>query len=55
MKCPVCKAYSDVLETRTRKDSTTRRRYVCGNMHRFTTVEVVIPSKPMKEKIDELV
>lgn len=54
MKCPVCKAFSDVLETRKRMDNTTRRRYVCGNMHRFTTLELVVPSKPKKEKNREL-
>ena len=37
MKCPLCKAASEVLETR----GSTRRRQ-CFNYHRFTTVELVI-------------
>lgn len=53
MKCPMCKAYSDVLDSRMKADNTRRRRYVCGNMHRFTTLELVVPSKPKKEKADD--
>jgi len=37
MKCPLCKAASEVLETR----GGTRRRQ-CFNEHRFTTTELVI-------------
>lgn len=54
MKCPVCKAYADVIDSRMRADNTRRRRYMCGNMHRFTTLEIVIPSKPKEEKRNEL-
>lgn len=42
MKCPECGKWADVLETRrvTRfKPNFTRRRYECGNQHRFTTRE----------------
>lgn len=38
MKCPICNADSRVVETR---DSGTRRRRECFNLHRFTTIEVV--------------
>jgi len=41
MKCPVCGTYTEVLETRKRSDNVTRRRYLCANMHRFTTLERV--------------
>jgi len=43
MKCPRCNAWADVLETRTKEDNTKRRRYECGNGHRFTTFEYVAP------------
>jgi transcriptional regulator NrdR family protein len=55
MKCPLCKAYSDVLETRKRMDNTTRRRYVCGNMHRFTTIETIVKyDKPPIEAVRQV-
>ena len=38
-KCPRCNVWADVLETRARPDGTTRRRYQCANLHRFTTIE----------------
>jgi|GEM_PF-2004807 transcriptional regulator NrdR family protein len=41
MNCPLCKAWSTVLETRTRQDNTRRRTLECGNLHKFTTVERV--------------
>lgn len=43
MKCPQCQAWTElkVRETRTRQDGSKRRTYVCGNEHRFTTVERV--------------
>lgn len=51
MKCPVCKAWTEVLETRKRADGVTRRRYVCANTHRFTTLEVIVEDKSkLKEK-----
>ena len=39
MKCPRCNSWAQVLETRTKEDATVRRRYECGNLHRFTTIE----------------
>ena len=38
MKCR-CGAWCDVKETRERGDGTMRRRYVCANGHRFSTLE----------------
>lgn len=50
MKCPFCKAWATVLETRTRSDGVMRRRYVCANIHRFTTHEIVVrDQKQIKE------
>lgn len=42
--CPACNAWTEVLETRT-KDNIVRRRYRCANEHRFSTKEVIVPSK----------
>lgn len=42
MKCPDCKTkVIMVLETRPRANGDRYRRYECGNLHRFTTVERV--------------
>jgi transcriptional regulator NrdR family protein len=42
MKCPQCKTWAEVLETRTRKtDGVVTRRYECANLHRFSTEERV--------------
>ena len=46
MKCPACKAWSTVKETRERQDGTVRRRYQCANLHRFTTSEAPIQPEP---------
>lgn len=40
MKCPECRKPADVIETRD-KGVYTRRRYVCFNEHRFSTMERV--------------
>lgn len=40
MKCPVCGAWSEVLDTREGQNESTKRRRRCGNGHRFTTLEV---------------
>lgn len=45
MRCPDCGAWASVLETRSSPTLTTRRRYECANMHRFTTLETVVPAK----------
>ena len=37
--CPQCRAWSLVRKTIRNKNGTTRRRFVCGNLHRFTTLE----------------
>lgn len=42
MKCPKCGAWAMVLDTRTAKATNVkRRRYECGNLHRFATMEYV--------------
>ena len=41
MKCPVCKAWVECIESRPKPNSTRYRRYECGNGHRFTTIEQV--------------
>lgn len=45
MKCPTCKAWTAVKETRQKPDGTAYRRYECANLHRFSTSERVIPAK----------
>ena len=50
MRCPQCNTYTEVLETRTRLDNVVRRRYLCANMHRFTTLEVALEDRKVKEK-----
>lgn len=39
MKCPECNAWSTVLETRTRADGSRRRTFLCGNEHKFNSIE----------------
>ena len=41
MKCPECGTWTEVLDTRMRKDGSRRRRYQCANLHKFNTVERV--------------
>jgi len=47
MNCPECGVWSVILETRS---STTRyrRRRECGNGHKFTTEEIVVPQEQIK-------
>lgn len=40
MKCPVCGAWTEVLDTREGRNESVRRRRQCGNGHRFVTLEV---------------
>lgn len=55
MKCPECKAWALVLQTRTRKtDGAVTRRYECANLHRFSTLERVVVLKNNVEKRNEL-
>ena len=41
MKCPTCKAWVEVKETRSKPNNETYRRYQCANEHNFSTKEVV--------------
>lgn len=42
MKCPQCGAWTQVKETRTKKnENIVTRRYECANLHRFSTEETV--------------
>lgn len=50
MKCPVCGAWVECMETRTRNDNTRYRRYQCANLHRFATTETVAKVIQPKEK-----
>lgn len=44
-QCPVCSAWTDILESRKVTPTTQRRRYQCANNHRFITVsEEVVES-----------
>lgn len=49
MKCPICDAWTDTLETRTRADGTKRRRYECANGHRFSTLETFYLSEDTRD------
>jgi transcriptional regulator NrdR family protein len=49
MKCPECKAWTSVKETRKRSDGSTYRRYECANLHRFNTREFVVPSRKTEQ------
>ena len=42
MTCPECGKYTEVLETRENPKGV-RRRYMCANLHRFTTQEALVP------------
>jgi hypothetical protein len=58
VKCPVCDTWVRNLETRSRPDNTTYRRYECANEHRFVTKEkierVIVASQIKKRKKHEL-
>lgn len=45
MRCPFCGAVTDVVESRY-TDGVTRRRRLCFNEHKFTTLE-----KPVLDKV----
>jgi len=50
MKCPLCQAPTEVLETRHYKSKTTvKRRYQCFNLHRFTTLESIVSTAATTE------
>lgn len=44
MTCPECNKYTEVLETRENPKGV-RRRYMCANLHRFTTQEALVPQQ----------
>ena len=49
MNCPECDAWSTVIETRT-TPVRYRRRRECGNGHKFTTEETIVPPEKMEEE-----
>ena len=38
MPCVVCGAWTEIVESRVVTENTRRRRYECGNGHRFVTL-----------------
>lgn len=54
MKCPHCKAWTEVLETRGRPHNETHRRYECANEHRFSTKESVVDGDKTTEIPDKI-
>ena len=54
MKCPTCKTWAEVLETRGRPHNETHRRYECANEHRFSTKEVVVEGDRTSEFPDKI-
>ena len=44
-KCPECNVWTEVLDTRLKSDGSRRRRYQCGNLHRFWTEERIVPGR----------
>lgn len=51
--CPECGAWTDVMETRKRKNGTIARRIECANLHRFTLYEAVpVPQQTAVQTID---
>lgn len=49
MKCPVCDAWTTIKESRESPIFGYIRRRECGNQHRFTTQEKVIPDEIIKD------
>jgi len=54
VKCPQCKAWADVLETRGRPHNEKHRRYECANHHRFSTKENVVDGDKTTEVPDKV-
>ena len=50
MKCPICKTWAKVLETRPAINNEKKRLYECDNLHRFSTLEK-IPIKTNEQQI----
>lgn len=55
MKCPECKAWTEVLYTKPMAGYR-RRRYLCANEHRFWTEERIVPgpSSTATDKMEAL-
>lgn len=49
MKCPLCNAPTDIVDTRKRTDNTIVRRRVCFNYHVFKTQETPITEPKIKQ------
>lgn len=45
MLCPICGAWSSVLDTREGPLESIRRRRMCGNGHKFPTFEIIGPAR----------
>jgi transcriptional regulator NrdR family protein len=51
MKCPICATWTDVKDTRRKKDGSVTRVRVCANEHRFVTDERPRPiEKPLSHQ-----
>ena len=44
-RCPECNVWTEVIDTRVKSDGSRRRRYQCGNLHKFWTEERVVPGR----------
>lgn len=52
MNCPECGAWSTVIETRS-SPVRYRRRRECGNGHKFTTEETIVPPEQLEKEARE--
>ena len=50
MKCPICGAWTTVLETRMKNTNQRRRTLECGNLHKFRTIECIDEDSVMEAK-----
>lgn len=50
MKCPLCNAQTDIVDTRKRSDNVVVRRRVCFNYHVFRTEEKPVTQPKPKAK-----
>lgn len=49
MKCPTCGAWTTIKESRESTIFGYTRRRECGNQHRFTTQERILPEDAIKQ------
>lgn len=49
MKCPTCGAWTTIKESRESNIFGYTRRRECGNQHRFTTQERILPEDAIKQ------